>query len=299
MRHEVSSWIASTIELGEAEGCADGFLYCQASSWALTNGELEAVLDFAQRGIETAGNGELAAAIAQTMRLYGLAGCGRHDDAAALVPEVRQLISRTSTPVGRFWLWHGVIDIKEGRADIEDDVRELLSVCDEIGGPTTLAEGQRYLSRMLCLSKEPPDIDGAIAASARAITLADTSLSTNTGSWARLILAAATTVGNRDEGPAALRDAIDFANDARAVLALLTSIETEVIYLVTKSRLEPAAVLLGHLERRPASFGITASYREDHLAAVAHLPDLDELNARGAAMSRQEIVVFALAQLDD
>jgi predicted ATPase/class 3 adenylate cyclase len=299
MRHEFLNWIASTLELGEAEGCADGFIYGQASSWALLNGELEQALDFAQRGIETGGNDERAMALAQTGRLYGLAGCDRHDDAAALVPEVRQLISRTNTPAARFWLWHGVIDLAWGSADTEDDITEFLAVCDELGGPVSLAEGQRYLGNMLFLAKEPPDIDGAIAAFERAITLADTSSSINTGSWARFGVAAVTALGHRDEAPVALRDAIEFANDARAALVLINSIESEVTYLVAKARLEPAAVLLGHLELRPASFAVVARYREDHLAAVAHLPDVDALKARGAAMTRQEIVDFALAQLDE
>jgi hypothetical protein len=79
----------------------------------------------------------------------------------------------------------------------------------------------------------------------------------------------------------------------------MTSIELEVAYLVGKSDLVAAAVILGHLENLPAAFPGTARIRADSAEALTGLDDLAALKARGAAMTRQEIVDFALAQLDE
>ena len=255
---------------------------------------MEHVSDLAKRGI-TVADDEQAMALAQAMRLYGLAGCGRVDDAAALIPEVLELILRTRTPAARSWLWHGVIDIGLGVADIESATQELLAVCEELGGPAAIAEGQRILGNTMVLAEEPPDIDGAIAANNNAITVADAARSTFTGYWARFGLAVALVFGNRDQAPTALRDIIDRANDARAVLTLMSSIEVEVAYLIGNSELAAAAVILGHVENFPPAFPATARIREDSAEALTGLDDLDALKARGAEMSRQEVVEFALA----
>jgi len=288
LRHEASQWVDSTIELWATTGREDGFLFGQAASWAFVNGDAKRVLDLAERGIAAAaGDDEQAAATTHSMRIYGLAGCGRLNEASAAVPGLLELIAQTRSPAGRFWLWHGVIDAKMGTEG------------DEIGAPQALAEGQRYLGMLLTWAKQPPDVDEAIRACRNAVALADTASSAVTGLWARLNLAGAMVLGNRDEAPETLRDSITRTHDARAVLTLLNSIDTEVTYLVDNHRLEPAATLLGHLEGQPAAVRVAADAREDNLTAVADLPDLDALKARGAAMSRQEIVDFALAQLDD
>jgi len=291
LRHETREWVASTIKLGATLGREDGYLYAQASFWALNNGHMEQTLDFAERGAAIAGDDEQAIAATHAGRVVGLVGCGRIDEGVALIPGTLDLISATKLPRAKFWLWIVVLDAQQSVGYNEAYVTEFLAVCDEIGAPAALADGQR-------LVKRPPDIDGAIEAIRNAIAIADESRSKRGGSWARFSLAVAMMTGNRNGAVEALTDSIVRANDARAILTVTLSIEIEATYLVALSRLEPAAVILGHLETKPVGFGALPQMRERNLAAVANLDNLASLKARGAAMSRQEIVDFALAQLD-
>jgi hypothetical protein len=146
---------------------------------------------------------------------------------------------------------------------------------------------------------DPPDIDGAITAFQIGISFADTSGSQHEGSWARFFLALAMLVDDRAETATATCDTIVYANDTRLVVALPPSLENAASHLVARSQLESAATILGYLEQKPPAFAGMALLRDHNLAAIADLADLDKLKADGAAMGRQEIVDFALAQLDE
>jgi hypothetical protein len=160
------------------------------------------------------------------------------------------------------------------------------------------ALGQRVLGR-LRLWKEPPDIDGAITAFQSAISFADTSGSQHEGSWAKFFLALAMVLDDPAEAATAIRDAIAYANNARLAVALPTSLEIAVFHLVARFQLESAATILGYLEQKPPAFAGVAEFRDLNLTAVGDLTDLDKLKADGAAMGRQEIVDYAVAQLDN
>jgi predicted ATPase len=298
VRHEAQEWIAATLQLGQTNGIEDASLYAHASAWAFLDGDMAQTLELAERGLAVGGSDDQSTAVARTFELFGLVGSGRIDEATALFPETVELISRTESAWGRLWLWLAVIDTQLSTAHIEDDVSELLKVADEIGGPTARALGQRVLGRVR-LFKDPPDIDGAITAFQSAISLADTSGSQHEGSWARFFLAFAMVLDDPAEAATATCDTIAYANNARLVTALLTSLEIAVFHLVACFQLESAATILGYLEQKPPAFAGTAVLRDRNLAAVGDLTDFNKLKADGAAMGRQEIVDYALAQLDN
>ena len=294
LRHEHGDWVTSSLALGERIERNDGYLYGQAALWAYQNEEPVRAVELAEKGLAISKD-EQSISINRSMRAYGLAGSGRLEEALDMVAELRDDISQTEQPAIRL-LWSQLIaDLQPVPSDIEI----MVATAKELGGPTPLAKTQRSVGNMLLFSTRPRDIDGAIDAYRESIAIANTANSKQDEALGRLFLAAAMVVGRRTDAAMVLYDAITFADQARYTATLTNSVEMVSFYLVRNSRLEPAAVILGHFEHRPAVFQMIAEMRERSLAAIADLADLDSLKATGAAMNRPQIIDYALTQLDN
>ncbi len=294
LRHEAAEWTSRTLDLGRGVGREEGGLFVYAAAWAFLQEDLARTQAMVARTAEFALD-EASAAIAFEMRLYVLIAEGRWDAVAVAADELRAAVAEWTDPVARYQGLHALVHI-----DYQPVVGQaLLAEARTIGASNAIAEGLRLLGSCLLIGAQPPDIDGAIAASIESIELSDLEANAMTGCWARVGLAFAYVFGGRDEARGAARAALAAANEVRYALAETTCIDLGAMYLAQQHSLDAAAILLGYLEVQPAWFTPTAGLRQVVTTAVADMANLDQLKARGAAMSANQAAGFCLDHLAD
>jgi predicted ATPase/class 3 adenylate cyclase len=296
LRHEHSEWVDRTRTLGENEDLPDAGLLARAGWWACVRAEPASIIALAEQGLAIAVD-EYDVAMCQAARLYGLGMSGRHTEAAHVIADLRDRLRQPSRPITHFLIRQTLLGSSAPGADVRADVEALEHVAQSIGGHSHLAEALRCRGLMLEMFTVPPDSAGGAAAFRSAIDMADRGRSILVGAWARIGLGSCRAMSRSDDAPAAISDAISWSSDIHFPLVTGVGLELAAMYLVMLADLEPAAVMLGYLEKHPVPFTMIGPWREQTRAGVADLANLDQLLARGANMPRHEIVVYTLAHL--
>ncbi len=294
LRFEAQDWTTRTTQLADGEQMSDGRLLASGAFWAFFSGDFERSHELASACIDSELADDSVMALGQMMRLYGLMGSGRVDEAVAAVSEARELVARLVDPLDRFALLQALIDLLVGEADISADVAAHRAAAKELGGPTPLAEASRATGNLLLVSTDRRDLDEALAAFQESVVLADRSGAIQTGSWARLGVAMSLLYAGQDGFVAAVRETFRHARDARYGIAITSALEVCALHVASGQHLDATAILLGHLERQPPRFRELGKVRARSFEAVAGLANLDELRATGAGMSQSEAVDYTL-----
>jgi hypothetical protein len=93
------------------------------------------------------------------------------------------------------------------------------------------------------------------------------------------------------------RDAIERLYVARDWLDMWMVIDSLAVLLAEAGRVEPAAVLLGHLQAHKIQYPLGASRRAAATRLVDARADAADWLARGARLDRHELVAYALDAL--
>jgi hypothetical protein len=103
------------------------------------------------------------------------------------------------------------------------------------------------------------------------------------------------------DAAAACRDALGHCYEIRYWWRVWHVLESTALVLASTGRVEPAGVVLGHLEAHHPPFGNEhhVGFRVRSLDIVRRAVDADEWMAHGAAMGSHQIVETALAALTD
>ena len=224
---------------------------------------------------------------------------GRFEEVAALVPEIRDCLSKTRQPSNRLFLMQLLIDmlLTEGRT-VDDEVESLRAIARQIGAPTMLASAQGHYGDML-LDRQPPDVDGAIEAYRDAITSSMAGHAPLPELENRLSLVTALVLHRRnDEAAEAIHAAMTRSIDTWQVLPLYGTIESCAVHFSNIGQLEAAAVILGFVASSPSGSRASIECRRRVEDAIAAMDDHDSSMAAGAAMDLDEIVNYVFAQLD-
>jgi hypothetical protein len=237
----------------------------------------------------------LARAIAHSVHLYGLLLNGVETSTA--VATMHQLLASTSDPRARYTCLTGLADVPHDADAMVDEARELVTLARQLGAPGLVAHAMRCQANTLVLSLSPPDIDGALTAFADVIELAAEARSKLTEGWGRGTLAFTAMLGNHPDTVSLTRDGLAYANALHYPTMIECGLALAALCLATRAQHQAAAAVLGHCERRAALYPAVDSLRSMAMTMVADHSNLDELRARGAAMTRLEIVAFADAAL--
>ena len=298
LRFEVSGWTIRTLELGERQHVSRSIVFVGIAYWSMLVGDFERTERFAELGIKFADD-EKSMALSQQWRVYAAMFCGRFEEVAALVPEIRDCLAKTRQPAYRLFLTQLLIDmlLTGGRA-VDDEVESLRAIARQIGAPTMLASAQGYYGNML-LDRQPPDVDGAVAAYRDAIAAAMAGNAPLTELGTRLDLVVALVLHRRnDEASEAIHVAMTRSIETWYVLPLYGTIESCAVHFSNIGQLEAAAVILGFVASSPSGSRASIECRRRVEEAIAAMDDHDSSMAAGAAMDLDEIVNYVFAQLD-
>jgi hypothetical protein len=100
------------------------------------------------------------------------------------------------------------------------------------------------------------------------------------------------------EMPELCRDAFRQLYDTHSWMPVWVTLEHLGLHWVETSRLECGAVVLGHLDAHRPRFQSFAARRAAALEVLRAHPETSGAQARGAAMTREQLVEYVLAQLD-
>jgi hypothetical protein len=100
------------------------------------------------------------------------------------------------------------------------------------------------------------------------------------------------------DAPELCRDALRQLCDAHSWMGVWIALEHLGLHWVETSRLEPGATVLGHLDAHRPVAQNRAARRAAALEALRAHPATSGAQARGAAMTREQLVEYVLGQLD-
>ena len=116
---------------------------------------------------------------------------------------------------------------------------------------------------------------------------------------ALLCLAQAAIVLDDHDAPNIVQDALSQMRDANLWIWIWNAVESLAIRWVRSGLLESGSVILGHLEANGHAHVYYSGSRAEALDILRAHPEMSDAQARGAAMTRDQLVTYILGQLDD
>jgi hypothetical protein len=296
MRREHAEWIDRTIALGDGDDQPSPELFAQGAFWAYMRGDqrradelLAASLDLLPRLDEP------AAALALTFLDPG-------DDPR--VPDPRRLLEETASKMDLDRDWWVLISLAD-TAPIEDPdaepvaIARLVDAAERTRVPLLMVAAM--LSRgHLALTREPHDARAALRFYEEGSVIARTAGDlVSEGDALRAVALASVALDPPTAAPAC-RNALIHCYELRYWEPRVWQIcASSALVLASAGRSEPAGVLLGNLDahRRPWGFEHELGYRARTHDLLRPEPQVDQWVARGAAMDRHQIVVYAIDEL--
>jgi predicted ATPase/class 3 adenylate cyclase len=296
-RREFAEWAERTHQFALARNDPRSRVYAYVSIFALFDGRFERVIELVTLGVDDPdpdvalgcqtilltlhqAQGHTEAARAMTPRMFELAAGPPREEVLQVMPYITLL----------------------GGGDTDDPhyalaLQLLADRARQLRAPWAMSEYHRLAAYHGFLAKGQSGVESALEHCDRAIELGRSIESDLT--WVHQARTAILILSGDPDGPPAIRSTLAAAYDQRHWLALAAGLDLAAAALATMQR-DAAGVVLGNVELSPPSFGgLIDDARRRVVAAVADLPDLESLRARGAAMDRHEIVAFALAALDE
>jgi predicted ATPase/class 3 adenylate cyclase len=287
MRYEHEDWAQSVLALvntGESPSLCGIVAY-----WKVCRGDYEQAVALAQGG-----GSSYWSHLAAHMALYSLGDLeGADAEATALVaatvgsPTYRRMTAAVMVAQAAFGKG-------EGFSDACADVLRLAAEVDNVAA-RSFACGHRSMSAMVS-----GDYPAAIELMGQAVDHArEGGLVMLEGGWMSGIAFLLSALPFEDVGSSE-----SFAQLLRHSAAIgdgfstWTGLEALAIHLAKTGRVEQAAVIFGHLDYNNRHTADMVALRAPADAAVGALPDASGLKGRGAAMSRDDAVAYALAVLD-
>jgi hypothetical protein len=283
-------------------GAVDYRINGVAAWWAFHLAEPERGLQIASRMLEAADQVDgderkPALAIGHSVHLYGL--LLNELDTTTAVATMQDLVESISDPRDRYTCLTVLADVPHDADSMVEEARELVTLARQLGAPGLLAHAMRCQANTLVLSLAPPDLGGGMTAFSDVIEFAAEARSPLTEGWARGTLAFTAMLADHPDTVSLTREGLAFANGLHYPTMIDCGLALAALGLATRGSQEAAATVLGYCERRSAPYPAVKSLRSLALTMVTDQTDFDDLQARGAAMTRPEVVAFADAALGE
>lgn len=296
LRTEVGEWSErARVEFVERGLCPSTIL-AESAFWAFLDGDQSRAIELAMLGLEQDDEPN-GVAHCRTNLWYALASAGRVAESDALLPDLRNIVSSDVDLDVRSFAATAAFQAGLFKGSVSDgDFAQVAALAREIGSPTFLAEMARLRGLGEVLGSETPDLDGANQDFFDALDRIHAAGAD--ASWVEVNIALVALLGGRPDARATVRRALANAYQIRNWAAIESDLEIAAGVLIRGTAHEEATTLYGHLELRPPQWGEAGvAFRT---ASLAELPELDHaahLRATGAAMTRHEMVQYALDAL--
>jgi predicted ATPase/class 3 adenylate cyclase len=301
-RHEHGDWAERTLKL-ESDGVhPTSATYEWAAFSALNEGDNEATISFAERGINTAPRpDDPCTAGCWCALVMAHIASGRHDAAIEPAQHLVAIEPTVRDPVER---WEATrVLIENALANDLGSVPRLLERFTqetvEIGAPSLLSLVCYYRALSALYAKDARDAQSAFTVADEGVALARTvqDLSAEAANLHARAIAAVAIHGPDAAG--ICRDAIARFYDFRLWNLVWLQIDVAAGILATAGRLHEAAVIYGYLDAHQPPWGVSSAHRarQRGLDRVRQLAEADLLMAQGADMDRDELVAYTLDRL--
>ena len=309
LRYEHEQWLAATIELLGDDHPAAGYLLAAASQWATQRGDQKTALELARRGLALArastdptpspGLRHMSwVRLGEIMCLGGLAtayvNSGQPQQALEAAREAESLIAGDPlldalTLTYRIWVaWAAEPSAVAGYARVQREIESMLP-SPLMSANACFADGVRDLLA--------DDAEGAYRAFHECLELTRDTRTVLEGQ-ALQSLALAASLLNDERTEEVFRDALVQLYDTRYWMYVWIVLETLATYWVRRGRVELGAVLLGHLRGHEHSHATLLAERAEAFQRLENLNGAEQWLQRGESLDRDEIVAFALGNLE-
>jgi predicted ATPase/class 3 adenylate cyclase len=293
LRYEHQDWARAVLG---TPGTSSRTVMGIAAYWLVLRGEFEAAVELASSALEDAADdleARMWCLLAWHMACYSL---GELDDATRAADELasatadqppyRRLIAAVMRAQAA--LGHG-----DAASPAYEDVLRLAAEVDNAAA-RSFALGHRGME-----AHSRGDVATAIDLLGQAVDEAKHGgLLVLQGGWMTGIAFVVSGITTNDRGSGeAFGRVLRHAADTRDGLSALTGLEALSIHLAATGRLPEAALILGHLEHNNRRTADMAAFRAGADSAVGGYADAAACKARGASMSRDAVVAYALGVL--
>jgi predicted ATPase/DNA-binding SARP family transcriptional activator len=294
LRYEHREWVERTLAL-ETDDCQpQSATFAQAAFWTyVADHDAERTNYYLNRALRLVRDfDDPTVALALTHTFEG------HDDLVQDPLVALELVAAKMDLDRDWWVLEALADRTFHLTHHPHHLALLASTAERIRSPALMVSAARLIGQR-ALTREPPDIAGALDHFQRALDLSR--LSDDPVSASDCLRAVAAVHALRDPRLAmpACQEALICAYDARNWFRIWQLFESIGLALAEAGRLEAAAVVVGNLEAHHPPFGMEHNFgfRTRTLDIIHAQPSADAWMARGAAMERHQIVEFALAAI--
>jgi predicted ATPase/class 3 adenylate cyclase len=302
-RHEHGDWAERTLDLESADLHPASATYQWAANGALNQGDDEAAVRFAERGINAAPWPDHPCAAGCWWALVvGHLGSGRHDAAIEPARHLARLEPSVGDPVERWQATRVLIEnaLANDRGSVARLLESFTQQAVEIGAPSLLSQVCYHRALGALYARDPRDAQSAFTVADEGVALARTvqDLSTEATNLSARVFAGVAL--HRPDAAEICRDAIARIYDLRFWHLVFLQIDVAAGLFAAADRLDEAAVIYGHLDAHHPPWGVSDAHRarQRGLDRVRHLPDFELLMAQGADMDRDELVAYTLDRLE-
>jgi predicted ATPase/class 3 adenylate cyclase len=301
-RREHGDWAERTLKLDSDDLHPASATYEWAASEALNEGENDAAVRLAERGIDAAPRPDhpCAAGCWRALIVAHIAS-GRHDAAIEPARQLARIVPEVADPVDRWYATRGLIENALGND--RDSVPRLLETLThqavEIGAPSLLSQVSYYRALSALYAQDPRDAQSAFTVANDGIALARKTQDL----WAEALnLSARALAGialHRPDAAEICCDAITRLYDLRFWMIVFLQIDAAAGLFATTDRIHEAAIIYGHLDAHHPPWGVPGAYRarQRGLDRVRQLDEHELLMAQGADMDRDQLVAYTLERL--
>ena len=303
VKAEHSDWVGRTLAaLPEGHPLATRLLGLAACWRGDMLGDSHGAHQLARRGIELAVAADHADTLACWIALAGAndVTAAGSDDSEWAFRGLCAAVDNLEDPDREWWSTICVVDVcLWSHMELVDSWSERVRQTARRVQSPNLDLWVDYLSGQLCLSSDPPDFAGAMPHYLHSLDRARRIGAPRAiGQALRGVAMASCGLG---EGVALARsmEALDSLLQMRFWQKVYQTLESSALALALDAHLDDAAVVLGFLDAEmPQGFGIEASlgFRRRVVDLVASAPRREPMIARGAAMSRDDLVAFVLTE---
>jgi predicted ATPase len=292
-RFEHGEWVEALTRAAPAEHPGMCALHANAALWAGGAGEFDDAARLARLGLERARSCPDPTAVLTCSLALGMAcgSMGRGEEALEAVRSAEPLVGDDPYRQGA-WLQVAIgVSFSTDPGAARRYNARFAELAAALGAPLWLAMATNNDAVNLLFDGRPRE---ALAAFQEVLRLCeDTPCMARTNALGGIASAAAEL-----DAPDLCRDALRQLYDAHRWMGVWIALERLGFHWVETSRLEPGAAVLGHLDAHRPVAQSRAARRAAALEVLRAHPETSGEQARGAAMTREQLVEYVLAQLD-
>jgi predicted ATPase/class 3 adenylate cyclase len=300
MAHEHAEWTQRTVELGETMGRSSTRILGIRSHWFSVQGDEEAAMKTAQRGIDVAPWLDDASTTECWFML-----CGASPLRSKTSREAQNAFQHLQAAVANIpdldVDWYPLANLVDAALGIDPTAakayrQRLTDVASRVKAPQLICHAALFEGHALLGDPVVPDYAAALEHYERAL---NESRAANDGYVEAIALRAVAMVATglqRGDALARCHDALDALYEVRLWQKIWQVLDSVVLALARTGRTEEAALVLGHLQAHVPACGMEdiLRFRSDTVALINGASDHTAALIRGAQLTADEIVAKAL-----